>query len=301
MSNPDLSSFDSSELNQVHETHPPLEKLSRKRSLGVHIKMSRERVTRKMLSISINRRDGGIMVVPHLQNWGIITAAQFAVTDSWRVTADTANATNTGGENRPKLHYHRSGMTSVQPQQYTGAVGRKTIHLPSLDELDTVQIFSVAARLPGLLPWNQLENSWDVIHILDRPAVKSLQISGVIYNRSKIDAGSIGGMEGAGPLTLASGHNNAVFVDLSGYGLESVLGLFFNPSTLSLPNDAADFTLASFHPQQMLAQGGVAIYAGGGRPTPSLLADIPDVSSIHSVAALQPVGSNIERILKNDR
>ena len=206
----------------------------------------------------------------------------------------------TGEENRPKLHYHRSGMTSVQPQQYKGSMGRNTIHRPSLDVLDAVQIFSVTTRLPGLLPWDQQENPWDVIHILDRPEAKSLQISGVVYNRSKIDAGSIGGMEGAGPLTLASDHNNAVLVDLSGYGLESVLGLYFNPSPLLLPETAADFTLASFHPQQLLTHGGVAIYAGDGKPMPSLQADIPDVSSIHSVASLHPVSSHIERRLKSD-
>lgn len=301
MLSPEMSTVDSAEGSQITATHPPLEKLSRKRSLGVHIKMYSERVTRKMLSISINRRDGGIMVVPHLHNWGVITALQFGMTSSWQLTPDTANATKTGEENRPKLHYHRSGMTSVQPQQYKGSVGRNTIHLPSLDVLDAVQIFSVTARLPGLLPWDQQENPWDVIHILDRPEAKSLQISGVVYKRSKIDAGSIGGMEGAGPLTLASDHNNAFLVDLSGYGLESVLGLYFNPSPLLLPKSAADFTLASFHPDQLLTHGGVAIYAGDGRPMPSLHAGIPDVSSIHSVASLDPVSSHIKRRLKSDQ
>lgn len=72
-------------------------------------------------------------------------------------------------------------------------------------------------------------------------------------------------------------------VDLSGYGLESVLGLYFNPSPLLLPETAADFTFASFHPQHLLTHGGVAIYAGDGKPMPSLQADIPHVSSIQRV------------------
>ncbi len=57
----------------------PLSRLSRKRSLGVHIKMITEPFTRKMLSISVNRQDGGVIVMPHLQNWGVIISSQLVV------------------------------------------------------------------------------------------------------------------------------------------------------------------------------------------------------------------------------
>lgn len=257
--------------------------------------MKSERYTRKMLSISINWRDGGIMVVPHLQNWGVITSSQLVASKTGRLVPDEPNYVSTGGENRPKLHYHRSGMTSVQPQLFTGRMGRKTIHLPSLDQLDAVQIFAVTARLPGLLPWDQQGNAWDIIQILDSPRARSLQLSGVIYDRKKIDGGSIGGMTEAGPISLASDHRNAILVDLSGYGLESVMGLYFNASMMELPSFAADFTLTSFNPETLGTNGAVAIHAGPGWPYLSLQGDIPAVSSIHRVDALSPVKSYLER------
>jgi hypothetical protein len=46
--------------------HPAKKKLSKKRSLGVHIKMNTESFPRKMLSIAVNNRDGGVMITPKL-------------------------------------------------------------------------------------------------------------------------------------------------------------------------------------------------------------------------------------------
>lgn len=231
--------------------------------------------------------------MPHLQNWGVIISSQLLETEVGGLLPDEANCVRTGEENRPKLHYHRSGMTSVQPQQYKRGTGRKTIHLPSLDEIDAVQIFSVTARLPGLLPWNQEIRPDDVLYILDRPDVGSLLLSGVIYDRAKIAAGSIGGAASA-PVTFASDHNSAVLVDLSGYGLESVLGLYFNPAAQSLPEFAADFTLASFHPEELGTQGAVAIHAGSGIPICSLQIPMPGVSTIHRVDSLDPVQETVQ-------
>lgn len=131
---------------------PPLKKLSKKRSLGVHVKMYYERFTRKMLSISVNKRDGGVMVTPHLEHWGEAICSRLTVPESGGLMPDEDGYVRSGSDNKPKLHYHRSGMSSVQPAQFSGGTGRQTIHLPSLDELDAVQIFSAAARIPGKLP-----------------------------------------------------------------------------------------------------------------------------------------------------
>ncbi|VXC55172.1 conserved hypothetical protein [Arthrobacter sp. 9V] len=263
----------------------------------MHIKLFSERVTRKMLSISVDRKDGGIMVVPHLQNWGVIISSRLLSMRPGNLLPDEASYIQTGGDNRPKLHYHRSGMSSVQPQGFAGGAGRKTIHLPALDELDAVQIFSVAARLPGMLPWENMEKPVDIIHTLDRPGVRSLGIHGVVYDRSKIDAESIGGANELEPLTFASDHNNAILVDFSGYGLESVLALYFNPTPRALPEWAADFTLASFDPAPNALTGGVAIHAGPGIPHTIIMQSIPEISTIHKVSSLRPVSALIERKL----
>lgn len=273
----------------------PLSRLSRKRSLGVHIKMITEPFTRKMLSISVNRQDGGVIVMPHLQNWGVIISSQLVVPETGGLLPDEGTYVRTGADNRPKLHYHRSGMSSVQPQQYTGGEGRKTIHLPALDELDGVQIFSVTARLPGRLPWDQRVSPGDIVNIFDQPGVRSMMLSAVIYDRRKIPVGSIGGLNKSDPVTFASDHGNAVLVDLSGYGLEAVLVLYFGPMPDKLPEFAADFSLVSFHQARMSTDGAVAIHAGPGIPYASLMMPIPKVSTIHRVSALDPLSSIIER------
>ncbi len=187
-------------------------------------------------------------------------------------------------------------MTSVQPQQFTGGIGRKTIHLPSLDETRRRANILSRGATPGTLAMGSKGEPLGCHSDTRQSKVRSLQLSGVIYNRTKIDAGSIGGMKEAGPITLASNHNNAILVDLSGYGLESVLGLYFNPLPFALPSFAADFTLTSFHPEKLNTHGAVAIHAGPGKPMPSLPMAIPDISSIHRVAALRPVKIQISSV-----
>ncbi|MGQ1799162.1 hypothetical protein ACT4S5_18800 [Kocuria oceani] len=275
---------------------PPLKKLPKKKSLGVHVRMHTERFSRKMLSIAVNQRDGGVMVTPLLENWGEITCSQLIVPSSGGLLPDEDSYVTTGADNKPKLHYHRSGMSSVQPAKFEGREGRRTIHLPSMDDLDAVQIFSVTARLPGQLPWKNTPRKGDIFNIMDRPEVRSLLMSGVIYDRNRIPAESIGGLEEGEPVTMASGSHNAVLVDLSGYGLEAVLGLHFNPMPEKLPDFAADFSLVSFHQEHVHSQGAVAIHAGPGIPYAALMHPIPSVEDIHQVAALRPVSSVHENI-----
>lgn len=249
-----------------------------------------------MLSISVNRKDGGVMVTPHLQNWGEIISSQLTVPESGGLLPDEGGYVITGADNKPKLHYHRSGMSSVQPQQFTGGEGRKTIHLPALDDLDGVQIFSITARVPGRLPWDQDTNQGDIINVMDLPGVRTVLLSAVIYDRGKIPAGSIGGLEKMSPVTQASNHNNAVLVDLSGYGLEAVLVLHFQPMPEKLPDFAADFSLVSFHQDRISSDGAVAIHAGPGIPYAALLNPIPAVHQIHQVSAIDLVSSVVDNV-----
>lgn len=274
--------------------HPPLDKMSKKRSLGVHVKMSTENFLRKMLSISVNRKDGGVMVVPHLQEWGEIISSRLLVTEGGGLLPDEGTYVRSEGENKPKLHYHRSGMSSVQPQGFTGGRGRKTIHLPSLQDLDGVQIFSVIARMPGHLPKDQKVNPGDIVSYFDLPSVCSLKISAVIYDRRAIPQHSIGGFNKTNPVTFASDHNNASLVDLSGYGLEAVLVLYFDPSPWEVPDFAADFSLVSFHQDRLGTDGAVAIHAGPGIPVAALMQPVPSVASVHNINALRPVASFIQ-------
>lgn len=270
---------------------PPTKKLPKKRSLGVHVKRYTEPFSRKMLSISINKQDGGVMVTPLLDDWGEIICSRLTVSDSpdGGLFPEEDSYVRVGAENRPKLHYHRSGMASVQPAGFSKGEGRKTIHLPSLDELEGVQIFSVAARLPGKLPWDRRASPGDLYSIMDRPDVRSLLMSGVIYDRERVPDESLGGLEAGNPVTFASGSSNSVLIDLSGYGLEAVLGMHFNPGPADLPDFAADFSLVSFHQEQLASKGAVAIHAGPGAPLAALMHPVPRIENIHRVADLDPI------------
>lgn len=275
---------------------PALNKLPKKKSLGVFVKMNNESFSRKMLSISVNQRDGGVMVTPHLEKWGKITCSQMVVPLSGGLLPDEGSYVVTGPDNKPKLHYHRSGMSSVQPSMFQGGEGRKTIHLPSMDDLNAVQIFAVTARLPGYLPWDRRPKVGDIVLVMDIPGVRSLFMSGVIYDRTQIPAESIGGLQMGEPVSFSSGSRNAVLVDLSGYGLEAVMGLHFNPMPQKLPDFAADFSLVSFHQDHVHTEGAVAIHAGSGIPYPALMHPIPSVDQFHQVASLDPIASTIEHI-----
>lgn len=276
---------------------PALNRLPKKRSLGVHIKMSTESFPRKMLSISVNRKDGGIMITPHLQNWGELISSRMTVPAAGGFLPDESSYVRTGPDNKPKLHYHRSGMTSVQPQKFMGGEGRKTIHLPSLDELDTVQIFSIAARAPGLLPWDQNVHIGDIIHVIDQPWVRTVLVSGVIHDRKKVPVSSIGGLEKMAPMSMASNHSNTVLIDLSGYGLEAILTLHFGAFPGKLPDFAADFSLVSFHMEHVHSTGAVAIHAGPGIPFAALRHPLESVTEIHNTSSLDPVTSLVQRVL----
>lgn len=253
--------------------------------------MATETFSRKMLSISVNRKDGGVMVTPHLQNWDDTICSRLTVAEGGGLVPVEDSFVRADASNRPKLHYHRSGMSSVQPQQFTGGQGRRTIHLPSLDELDEVQIFSIATRLPSRFPWDQDRHPGDIIQIMDRPGVRTLLLGGVIYDRSKIPPGSIGGGKAMAPMSVASNHNNAILLDLSGYGLEAVLVLHFNPTPLALPASAPDFSMVSFHQDRLSSDGAVAIQAGPGIPLTALLHPIPPVAAIHQVSDLNLIES----------
>ncbi|MEC5181245.1 hypothetical protein [Arthrobacter sp. CG_A4] len=187
-------------------------------------------------------------------------------------------------------------MASSQPVLFQGGGGRRTIHLPSLEELDAVQMFSVAARLPGRIPCDRSARQGDIFSVMDVPGIRAMFLSGVIYDRNQISAASIGGLLEGEPVSMASNSNIAVLVDLSGYGLEGVLGLHFYSEVEKLPDFAADFTLIRFHQEHIHSEGAVAIHAGPGIPYQALMLPVPGVEDFHHVGALDPVLSVIEHL-----
>lgn len=267
----------------------PMRKVARKRGLGVHVRMRGETFTRKLLSISINKQDGGVIITPILDEWGESFGSHMEVADDGGLIPQEESFVRGEGKNRLKFHYHRSGMASVQPQNSSGGENRRTAHLPALDQLDGTQIFSVAARLPGKLSWEREARNGDIVNIMDRYGVRSLLLGGVIYDRKLVPDESIGGVEPENPVTFSSGSRTSVLIDLSAHGLEAVLGLHFNPMPDKLPEFSADFSLVCFNIEQVTTEGAIAIHAGSGIPLAAWMDSIPPISDIHRVVDLKPI------------
>lgn len=270
-------------------TRKPVGKVARKRGLGVHVRMADENFNRKLLSISINKKDGGVMVTPILDGWETSVGSYLEVASDGGLIPQEESFVRGGCENRLKLHYHRSGMASVQPQNNSGGENRRAVHLPALDQLDGVQIFSVAARIPGRLSWEHVARNGDIVNIVDRYGVNSLLLGGVIYDRKLVPDESLGGVGPGNPVTFSSGSRTSVLVDLSAHGIEAVLGLHFNPVPDKLPDFSADFSLVCFYINQLAAEGAIAIHAGSGIPLAAWMDSIPPICDIHRVVDLEPV------------
>lgn len=267
-------------------------RLPGKRSLSVHFKMKTEPFTRKLIGISINKRDGGVMVTPQLQNWDRTSYSSLRVSLGDKLIPGPGDTNEGQPENKTKLHYHRSGMTSVQPERYSGGEGRKTVYLPSLDDIDAVQIFSITMRVPGLFPWSITPRQGDVLMIMDHPRVRSVLISGVVYDRSRVPDESIGGHKPDHPLSLATRARGTFLLDLSGYGANIILGLHSSFYLRNLPDFAPDFSLSSFNLADLRSQGAVAIYTGDKVPLVAVMDPIPTVHNIHNVSEIQVMSSN---------
>lgn len=276
-----------------------MKKLSKKRSLGVFVKMNTEGCARKLLSIYVNKRDGGVMVSPYLENWGETTCSRLTLSPSDGLLPVRESYVTTRPDNPPKFHYHRSGMSSVQPVKFERGEGRQTIHLPSMDALDGVQIFSIAARLPNYLPWNLRPRQGDIVFFLDEPGVRSLYMSGVIHDRDRVPTQSVGTIQGDTPVVLPSSDRNAFLIDLSGYGLEAILSLHFGPRLEDLPYFAADFSLVSTHQDRLNAEGAIAIHAGPGIPIFGLMSPIPALSEFHRTDEIDLVGNEFRLTNRN--
>ena len=276
-----------------------MKKLSKKRSLGVFVKMNTEGCARKLLSIYINKRDGGVMVSPYLENWGETTCSRLTHSPSDGLLPVRESYVTTRPDNPPKFHYHRSGMSSVQPVKFERGDGRQTIHLPSMDALDGVQIFSIAARLPNYLTWNRKPRQGDTVFFMDEPDVRSLYMSGVIYDRDKIPTESVGTEQDGEPVVLASGNRNAFLIDLSGYGVEAILTLHFGPRTQDLPHFAADFNLVSIHQDHLYNEGAIAIHAGPGIPFLGLMSPVPALSEFHRTDDIDLMGNEYRITTRN--
>ncbi len=254
----------------------PAQRLPGKRGLSIFIRESQGDSFRKAFSLSILKTDAGIMVTPMMDPWGDITCSQLTVPDSGGLKVVAGSSMVVNSDNRPKLHYHRSGFTSVQP---AGRTERKIARLPSIDSVDRVQIFDATMRVPTKLPVAE-EASRGIFLATDVASVRTVGISGVLYRRDLLESNQLERLTSGHPLIQSPSIDSAVILDLSGYGSNTLLCLFAIFSPTPLPDFASDFTLTSFFAPSIHDSGGVSIHAGSGEPCPGLMHAPPPISAV---------------------
>ena len=119
------------------------------------------------------------MIFPVMDTWADVTYSRLVVPEGGGLYSDPSSEIVRSSDDRPKLHYHRSGMTSVQPSKKTGGQDRKVARLPSIDMVDRVQIFSAMMKLPVRLP--AASDAGIGIYVMgDLMIAQSLGVSGAV-------------------------------------------------------------------------------------------------------------------------
>lgn len=137
-------------------------------------------------------------------------------------------------EDRPKLHYHRSGLVGVT---LSGTeLPRRSIWLPPLPDLTAAQVFSITVTWPWDLPsTTNLDRKGDVNvfgHQDSASAWFTLSIINMLDN-----ARPVPGLE---PLGLFDGDPSTFYVGLEGYGRREIV---IGQSSWSLANQSPDVLL----------------------------------------------------------
>ena len=97
------------------------------RSVPVFLREAGSTEVKKIFTISILKKDGGIMIFPVMDTWADVTYSRLVVPEGGGLYSDPSSEIVRSSDDRPKLHYHRSGMTSVQPSKKTGGQDRNCL------------------------------------------------------------------------------------------------------------------------------------------------------------------------------
>lgn len=180
------------------------------------------------LTVGANPSDGGVIVTPTARpsgGWTYLTRNRKRQLMRSSYRWDTAGALTSVPGEAMKLHYHRSGFTSLQP----GSGGnRVSVDLPDLDTISGQQIFCAAVTDPQDLPEREPRRG-DSFVVLHGEWPSAAAVAGIIVARRDIPdvdtellADSARG--------LVRGAASELVVDLSAHGLDAVLLLRFDHS-----------------------------------------------------------------------
>lgn len=267
------------------------------RSVPVFLREAGSTEVKKIFTISILKKDGGIMIFPVMDTWADVTYSRLVVPEDGGLHSDPSSEIVRSSDDRPKLHYHRSGMTSVQPSTETGGQDRKVARLPSVDMVDRVQIFSATMKLPVRLP--AASDAGIGIYVMgDLLIAQSLGVSGVLYRRDGLNEVQLRQLTLGEPIIQSPSSDSTFIIDLSGYGSNTLLCISMIFSPTPLPDASSDFTLTSFSPEIIHEAGAVCIHAGDGFPVPGLTHSPPELKDILPTESGAYKESPLERVAR---
>lgn len=179
---------------------------------------------RHVLTIGATR-DGGLMIVPQnhtKQGWDVYTGS--FVTGERRLEGEWPNHVN------PRLHYHRSGWTTIRPQNLEPSPPDIGVKLPSMDSVAFKQVFSLTITKLDALPVVRLKDvlrTSDLVNYLHDGMPYSLHITGILVQNRAVPWWATDLRAPDNPFFGLRGEIVETCYSLVGHGLDSFLALRF--------------------------------------------------------------------------
>jgi hypothetical protein len=104
--------------------------------------------------------------------------------------------------------------------------------------------------------------------------IKALGVSGILYQRSRIPQLDEEFHKPDTAVSFIRGDSPTGFIDLSGFGLDSILAFVFTPLRELIP-DSPEVTLAAFQLDKLHEAGAVCVTSGGPPPRLGVLNSVP--------------------------
>lgn len=208
-----------------------------KGSLRIYISEYGSTTARHLLNIAVGG-DGGVMVIPNNHTrtgWDIrleeraIFRSSSDVKESWPASVS------------PRLHYHRSGLTNIEPQKLEH-VRKPAIDLPHLATVTGKQIFSLNVTRPEAIPAVSLRDAFGsgkkprMVNYLHNGFPHTISVAGVVYPNKVAPWWKWEAVSADNPfLSIRTPAMTEHCYSLVGHGLDSFLVLRFQQV---LPEDA---------------------------------------------------------------
>lgn len=156
-----------------------------KNSMRIYVHEWGTKEARHLASIAATR-DGGIMVIPNNYTnagWDVYvrpTTSFGPTTEESRTPSEVWDQTV-----NPRLHYHKSGWTNVEPQGLETDAPKPSVQLTALANITGKQIFALNATFPEAIPTVPLADVYrsprNLVNHLHDGIPETISMAGIVY------------------------------------------------------------------------------------------------------------------------